>query len=141
MGLFEISIMVLAALFLAWFSYVDWKSYEVNAYLIIIFLALAFGVRLGFAVWTNDMSFLSTGIIGFVLFAVAGWLLTKFKGWHDGDGMVFAVMGMCLGPHLLYILGVVFFGIFYSLAWRFYFKNNEVAFVPVFFLALVFALI
>jgi Flp pilus assembly protein protease CpaA len=105
-------------------TYTDIRSREVPDWLNFAGIAAGFGVRLVWALQTNDWAQLGWGAMGFALFFAIGVLMYYTGQWGGGDSKLMMALGVLFGfdftlysVALAFLIWALFAGAAYGLVW------------------------
>lgn len=118
-------------------SYLDIKERSIPSFFLtsMIFVTILVGVEL------NNLNFLYFGVVS----AIASLLLIEMdfmRGLADLKAIVLAGMIMSSTQSLgIFILSVLFLGVFYKFMWKMKMKDEDIPFMPVILLAYVLTLL
>ena len=129
-------------------SYLDLKHQEIENYWCYLIVFLAFGLRIYYSIYLQDIQFFVDGFLGFCAAYLLGLVLVRMDKWGEADKIILSGIGMFLGfgyalpsPLLSYIIFLCLIGMFYSMAYLFFVKQSKTTpFVPAFLLTYIFYL-
>lgn len=105
-------------------TYTDIRSREVPDWLNFAGIAAGFGIRLIWALQTNDWAQLGWGAMGFALFFAVGVLMYYTGQWGGGDSKLLMALGVLFGFDftlfsiaLAFLIWALFAGAAYGLVW------------------------